>query len=103
VREFVTVGRVADFPIGAGRMVMVGGRQVAVFHLADGLHAIDNTCLHRGGPLCDGAISQGVVTCPWHGWSFHIATGIMVQDPGVGVSRHDVRVTGDEVAVRLTD
>ncbi len=101
--DFVSVGRVADFPAGAGRMVTVGGRHVAVFHLADGLHAIDNTCLHRGGPLCDGAIDNGVVTCPWHGWSFRIATGIMVQDPGVGVSRHDVRVTGDAVEVRLTD
>jgi len=44
-----------------------------------------------------------VVTCPWHGWSYEIATGTMVQDPRVGVSRHDIRVQDGEIAVRLTD
>ena len=97
------VGAMADFTPGAGKMVVVSGRHVALFRLGDQFHALDNMCLHRGGPLCDGAIAQGVVTCPWHGWSFEIATGTMVQDPHVGVSRHEVRVQDGEIAVRLTD
>ena len=101
--EFVVVGQAADFTPGAGKMVVVGGRHVAVFRLGDAFHALDNLCLHRGGPLCDGPIAHGVVTCPWHGWSFEIATGTMVQDPRVGVSRHEVRVADGEIAVRLTD
>jgi len=101
--DFVNVGQVADFTPGAGKMVVVGNRHVAVFRLGDAFHALDNLCLHRGGPLCEGAIARGVVTCPWHGWSFGIATGTMVQDPRVGVSRHEVRVQDGEVAVRLTD
>lgn len=99
---FVSVGRVADFTPGAGTMVVVGGRHVAVFRLGDDFHALDNLCLHRGGPLCEGPIDRGVVTCPWHGWSYEIATGTMVQDPRVGVSRHEVRVQDGEIAVRLT-
>ena len=102
-REFVVVGLVSEFTAGKGRMVVVDGRHVAVFRLGDQFHAIDNLCLHRGGPLCDGPIANGVVTCPWHGWSYQIATGMMVQDPRVGVSKHDVRVEGDRVSVRLTD
>lgn len=81
-------------------MVVVDGRHVAVFRLDDGLHALDNLCLHRAGPLCDGAIEDGVVTCPWHGWSYEIRTGTLVQDPRVGVCRYDVRVEGEEVEVR---
>ncbi len=100
---WVVVGKVEDFTPGAGKMVVAGGRHVALFRLGDQFHALDNMCLHRGGPLCDGLIQQGVVTCPWHGWSFEIATGTMVQDPHVGVSRHEVRVEGDMVSVRLTD
>ena len=100
---WVSVGLVADFAPGAGKMVVVSGRHVALFRLGDQFHAIDNMCLHRGGPLCDGPIDRGVVTCPWHGWSYEIATGTMVQDPRVGVSRHEVRVDGDGVSVRLTD
>ena len=48
-------------------------------------------------------IDGRVVTCPWHGWSYEIRTGVMVQDPHVGVSSHDVRVDGEVVSVRLTD
>ena len=101
--EFVPVGRVNDFAPGAGKMVHVSGRHVALFRLGDEFFALDNMCLHRGGPLCDGEIEAGVVTCPWHFWSYEIKTGTMVQDPRVGVSKHEVRIEGDEVSVRLTD
>jgi NAD(P)H-dependent nitrite reductase small subunit len=101
VSAFVTVGRVADFPEGEGRKVVVDGRDVAVFRLDGELHALDNHCLHRGGPLCEGFIARGAVTCPWHGWSFDIRTGTMLQDPRVGVTHHEIRVEGEEVAVRL--
>ncbi|MEP6782664.1 MAG: Rieske 2Fe-2S domain-containing protein [Acidobacteriota bacterium] len=100
---FVIVGRVSDFTPGAGKMVDVFGRHVALFRIDDQFFALDNMCLHRGGPLCEGPIENGVVTCPWHGWSYEIKTGTMVQDPRVGVSKHDVQITGDEVAVRLTE
>ena len=101
--EFEVVGKVGDFVAGSGTMVVVGGRHVALFRLGDAFHALDNMCLHRGGPLCEGLIADGVVTCPWHGWSFEVATGTMVQDPRVGVSCHEVRVRDGEIAVRLTD
>lgn len=101
---FVSVGRVSDFAPGAGKMVDVNGRHVAIFRLGDDFYAIDNLCLHRGGPLCEGTIDdKHVVTCPWHGWSYEIKTGTMVQDPRVGVSKHEVRVDGEDVQVRLTD
>ena len=101
--EFETVGQVSEFVPGRGKMVTVAGRHVAVFRLGDEFFALDNMCLHRGGPLCDGEVRNGVVTCPWHFWSYEIRTGTMVQDPRVGVSKHDVRITGGEIAVRLAD
>lgn len=101
--RFVGVGRADAFGPG-GHFVTVDGRHVALFRLGDDFHAIDNLCLHRAGPLCDGAIDdRGVVTCPWHGWSYDIRTGRLKQDPHVGVSRHDVRVVDGEVQVRLTE
>lgn len=85
-------------------MVIVNGRHVALFRLGDEFFAIDNLCLHKAGPLCEGEIdAKDVVTCPWHGWSYEIRTGALTQDPRVGVSRHDVRVDGDVVSVRLAD
>lgn len=100
--EFVGVGRAEAFAPG-GHFVKVEGRHVALFRLEDGFHAIDNLCLHHAGPLCEGRIdAQDEVTCPWHGWSYDIRTGRLVQDPNVGVSRHDVEVVDGEVRVRLT-
>ena len=101
--SFVTVGRVSDFAPGTGTMVDVNGRHVALFRIGDEFYALDNMCLHRGGPLCEGLIEDNVVTCPWHGWSYEIMTGTMVQDPRVGVSKHEVRIVGKDVSVRLTD
>jgi nitrite reductase (NADH) small subunit len=104
VSEFQQVGRIGDFDTRRGRKVTVNGRHVALFRLGDEFFAIDNLCLHKAGPLCDGHIDAGdVVTCPWHGWSYEIKTGTLVQDPRVGVSKHEVRVDGDTVSVRLND
>ena len=71
--------------------VTVDGRHVAVFRLGDEFFALDNMCLHRGGPLCDGSIENNIVTCPWHGWS------------RVRVSKHEIRIEGEVISVRLTD
>src|SRR5437879_5975536 len=101
--DFVTVGRVGDLPAGQGRQITVNGRFVALFNLGGTFHAIDGICLHQGGPLAEGPLTQCIVTCPWHGWQFDVTTGALVHDPRVGVTRHDTRVVGDEVQVRLTD
>ena len=101
--QFISVGRAETFGPG-GHFVKVEGRHVALFRLQDGFHAIDNLCLHHAGPLCEGTIdARDEVTCPWHGWSYEIRTGTLVQDPRVGVSRHDVRVVDGDVQVRLSD
>ena len=101
--EFQPVGRIEEFAAGRGRMVTVNGRHVALFRLGDEFFALDNMCLHRGGPLCDGQIENEVVTCPWHFWSYEIRTGTMVQDPRVGLSKHAVRIDGATISVRLSD
>lgn len=101
--RFVAVGRAESFGTG-GHFVKVEGRHVALFRLADGFHAIDNLCLHHAGPLCEGAIDRrDEVTCPWHGWGYEIRTGRLVQDPKIGVSRHDVQVVNGDVQIRLSD
>lgn len=99
--QFVSIGAADTFGPG-GHFVKVEGRHVALFRLDDGFHAIDNLCLHHAGPLCEGHIeASGEVTCPWHGWSYEIRTGRLVQDPKIGVDRHEVRVVDGDLQVRL--
>jgi nitrite reductase (NADH) small subunit len=69
------VCRVDDVPLGEGRAVEIDGRRVAVFKTRNGWYALDQRCPHRGGPLTDGIVADGCVTCPLHDRRFDLATG----------------------------
>ena len=55
---------------------IIGERIVAVFRHEGKWFAIDAMCSHQGGPLAEGVIQDGCVTCPWHGWQYDLATGV---------------------------
>ena len=59
----------------SGKAVELGGQSVAIFNVEGKIYAMQNHCMHRGGPLADGYIEDGRVTCPWHAWQFDIKTG----------------------------
>ena len=67
---------VENVPQKEGRSVSVAGREIAIFNLGDRFAAIENTCPHQGGPLCDGIVSGTTVVCPLHGWHFDLDTGL---------------------------
>ncbi|MFQ5520752.1 MAG: Rieske (2Fe-2S) protein, partial [Candidatus Methylomirabilia bacterium] len=64
-------------------------------------YAIDNTCLHRGGPLGEGELEGNIVTCPWHGWRYDTTTGANVNNPAVKVGAFPVKVEGTAVFVEV--
>lgn len=90
---------VTDVPVGEGRVIEDGDRAFAVFNLDGTFHAMDNACPHRGGPLGEGWIEDGVVVCPWHGWEFEIATGACTMNAALCQKRYPVRVEGDTVII----
>ena len=51
------------------------GRSYAVFEVGEELRVTDGTCPHNGGPLAEGLVRDGVVTCPWHWYSYELDTG----------------------------
>src|SRR5262245_23109557 len=98
--NFVKAADVHDVPPGSGKCVTVAGREIALFNLDGTFHAIDNTCLHRGGPLAEGELEGTIVTCPWHGWQYDVTTGINILDDAEGgVQRYDVKIEGDDVLI----
>jgi nitrite reductase/ring-hydroxylating ferredoxin subunit len=99
--EFVRVAGTQDVKPGHGIVAEVGGKSLAVFNVDGTFHVIDNTCLHRGGPLGEGEVHGHVVTCPWHGWEFNIATGECVKNPSAKVEVYQVTVDGTDVKVLL--
>ena len=51
------------------------GRSYAVFTIGGELHVTDGACPHNGGPLAEGLVRDGFVTCPWHWYSYELVTG----------------------------
>jgi nitrite reductase/ring-hydroxylating ferredoxin subunit len=101
--RFVKVGARADFErVDGGTLVEAGGQRIALFKLADGYHAIEDTCPHAGGPLSEGPLDGDVVTCPWHGSRFDVKTGALLAPPATrGVKSFRVQVNGDDVEVEI--
>lgn len=92
------VCRVADIPLGEGRAVEIDGRRVAVFQTRNGWHALDQRCPHRGGPLADGIVADGCVTCPLHDRRFDLASGRCHTD-GLRVDVYSVEIHDGDVWV----
>lgn len=72
---FVRAVRVADLRQGRGHVVDLGASRVAVFLHGYSIVCVSNACSHQMGPLGEGEIVDGYVTCPWHGFQFDPATG----------------------------
>ena len=79
----------------------VDGRVLCVANADGKISAMDNVCLHRGGPLGEGQLEGKVVTCPWHGWQYDVTTGKTVQNPNAGVGCYATEIRGDEVFINL--
>lgn len=69
------VAQLDDIPEGGFLRIDLDGRAVALHREGREVHAIDPVCPHRGGPLDEGGVEDGVAVCPWHGWAFEVRTG----------------------------
>jgi nitrite reductase/ring-hydroxylating ferredoxin subunit len=99
--RWIRVAGVSDVEPGSGKVVHAGGRTLALFNVNGSFYALDNTCLHRGGPVGEGDLDGVVVTCPWHGFQYDVTTGKNVFDSEVGLASYPVRVDGGDVLVSV--
>ena len=52
-----------------------GGERIAVFRDGNEVGAVSNLCAHQNGPVGEGCIIKGLVTCPWHGYQYRLKDG----------------------------
>ena len=71
----------AELGVGEHRKVLAGEAPVLLARADGGLRALANTCTHAGGPLDEGELADGCVTCPWHGSTFRLDDGSVVRGP----------------------
>jgi sulfoxide reductase heme-binding subunit YedZ len=68
-------GEFATIPEGRARVLTLGGERIAIFRHQERAYALSNVCAHQNGPLGEGKILDGCITCPWHGYQYLPETG----------------------------
>ena len=96
---FTKVATIYDIPSGRGKHVMAHGKPMALFNVNGSFYAVNQICPHMGGPLSEGTLNGNVVTCPWHGWTFCVDTGLPDHPGGHSVSAYDVKVEGEDILI----
>ncbi len=73
---WLQVGAAGDIPDGRARIVApAGGERIAVFRDGNIVAAVSNLCAHQNGPVGEGRVVDGCITCPWHGYEYRVEDG----------------------------
>ncbi|MFZ4603108.1 MAG: Rieske 2Fe-2S domain-containing protein [Caulobacterales bacterium] len=98
--DWLLVGPARSIPDGRARIITPPiGEPIAVFRDGARIHAISNRCRHQGGPLGEGRIIDGCVTCPWHGFQYRPEDGCSPAPYRERVATYRTRIEGDDVFV----
>ena len=96
---YVAVCSVERIPEKRACVVSCGGERVAVFKYDGNISAMSNVCQHQNGPLGEGRIIDGCVTCPWHGYQYLPDSGASPPPFTEKVPTYRTRVIGNQVFV----
>jgi nitrite reductase/ring-hydroxylating ferredoxin subunit len=93
---------VAGLPGGRPVRVMLGEVPVVIVRTGDRVDALADRCSHLSGPLSEGDLENGCLTCPWHGSMFRLADGSVARGPATAPQPvFDTRVRAGVLQVRL--
>ncbi len=100
--DFVQVARVADVIEGKPTLGQgPDGLRILLFRQGSEITAINAVCAHAGGPLHEGEVKDGIVTCPWHGSRFRVRDGALKGGPATFPQlRFEVRTRDGAIEVR---
>jgi nitrite reductase/ring-hydroxylating ferredoxin subunit len=112
----IFVAKASDMQDGERRIVRTPKGEVGIFNYRGAFHAYANTCVHSGGPACEGVLVNKVLdiiaedrtyqgqtfademhfVCPWHGYEYNIETGVCAGDPKLRLKKFETVVrSGD--------
>lgn len=93
---------VAELAEGRGKVVTLPSRvRVALFRYGNAVSAISNVCAHQGGPLGEGRIIDGCVTCPWHGYQYRPGDGCAPPPFTEKLPTYQVRIDAGRVWINV--
>jgi Fe-S cluster biogenesis protein NfuA/nitrite reductase/ring-hydroxylating ferredoxin subunit len=90
-----------DIPEGGIKADHLDGEKILLSRRGSIVTCFQNACAHLGLALDDGDVTDGIITCPYHGFRYDLASGECLTAPAVQLQPHAVRVIGSRVEVRL--
>jgi nitrite reductase/ring-hydroxylating ferredoxin subunit/uncharacterized membrane protein len=92
----------ADLPEGKPVRQMLGEVPVVAIRTGGAVHVLADRCSHMSGPLSDGDLADGCLTCPWHGSVFRTTDGSVARGPATAPQpAFQTREVGGAIQVRL--
>ena len=79
--QFVDIAKVDEIPAGKMKHVEVNGKEIMIANMNGKFYALDDRCAHMNAPLSMGNLTGDVVTCPFHGAKFNVASGKKISEP----------------------
>ena len=96
---FFKVGTVDEIENNKGKTVCIEGQNIAIFKYDQKLSAVSNVCRHQLGPLGEGKVIDGCITCPWHGYQYRPEDGQSPPPFEEKIETYQVKLEGDEIWV----
>jgi nitrite reductase (NADH) small subunit len=78
-----------------------GKKEICIANVNGEYSAMDNVCLHQGGPLGQGMIENGKVVCPWHGWAWDPRTGEAAHNTKAKIAVYPIKIENGHVLIEL--
>lgn len=97
--DFMQVCSVDDIPETHAHIVTLAGERVAVFRYEGRISAVSNVCQHQNGPLGEGCVIDGCITCPWHGYQYRLEDGTSPPPFTEKIPTFDVKIRDGQVYV----
>ncbi len=95
---WMVAGKVGEIPEDRAIIVSLeGDERVAIFRHGDSLSALSNVCAHQNGPLGEGRVIDGCVTCPWHGFQYRVEDGRAPAPFTERIATYRLKLDGDTV------
>jgi nitrite reductase (NADH) small subunit len=100
--KFTSIAAHSDLPPNnTAKEFSCGNKEICLANVNGEYSAIDNICLHQGGPLGQGMIENGKVVCPWHGWQYDPKTGATTHNPNLKVPVYPLKIEDGNVLVEI--
>lgn len=96
---YVEVGDIQEIENNRAKIITANGERIAVFKYDGKLSAVSNVCRHQLGPLGEGKIVDGCITCPWHGYQYLPHNGSSPPPFTEKVETYDLRLQGNKIYV----